>query len=63
MWHITSTEIIDSELEAIEIISEMSCIKAGEEVEITDFNGKTYNFRKTNNQIKKNNQNQTKEKQ
>jgi hypothetical protein len=42
MWNITLTETIDSELKAIEIISEISGISVGEKVEITDFNGKVY---------------------
>jgi hypothetical protein len=46
MWRIKSTKIIDSELEAIKIISEISCINAGEKIEITDFNGKVYNLTK-----------------
>jgi hypothetical protein len=53
MWYIKSTEIIESELKAIEIIAEMSCINAGEKVEITDFNGKIYNLIKPNIQSNK----------
>jgi hypothetical protein len=46
MWRVIVTKIIESKSKAIEMIAEMAYISEGEEVEITDFNGRTYKLKK-----------------